>query len=130
MKHPARTLLWTLLLATLVLGASAALGLWLLASVAHGGMSLHINGDPVDLRQLPAWQWWAASGGGVLATVLLVVALPLSIGLLLAMAGLGLFAALAAFLLLIGVALAAALWPLLLIAALAWWALRRKRPPA
>jgi hypothetical protein len=130
MKHPARTLLWTLLVATLVLGASAALGLWLLASVAHGGMSLHINGDPVDLRQLPAWQWWAASGGGVLATVLLVVALPLSIGLLLAMAGLGLFAALAAFLLLIGVALAAALWPLLLIAALAWWALRRKRPPA
>ncbi|MEO7853237.1 MAG: hypothetical protein ABIR94_13415 [Rubrivivax sp.] len=130
MTRPARVLLWALLVGALVLGACAVLGLWLLASVAHGGMSLHINGEPVDPRQLPAWQWWAASGGGVLATVLLVVALPLSIGLLLALAGLGLSAALAAVLLIIGVVLAAALWPLLLAAALAWWWLRRKRSPA
>jgi hypothetical protein len=129
MNKTPRVLLWTLLVAVLVIGASSALGLWLLASVAHGGMSLHINGEPVDLQQLPAWQWWAASGGGVLATVLLVVALPLAIGLLLALGGLGLFALLAALLMMLGLVLAVLavlLWPLWLAALLLWWLLRRK----
>ncbi len=126
MKTTTRVLSWALLMTVLVVCASTALGLWLLASVAHGGMSLHINGEPVDLAQLPAWHGWAASGGGVLAAVLLVVAVPLSIGLLLALGGLGLFALLAALLLALGLGLAVLLWPLWLAALLLWWLLRRK----
>ncbi len=90
-------------------------------------MSLHINGEPVHLQQLPAWQWWVASGGGVWAGVLLVIALPLAIGLLLALGGLGLFALLAALLLALGLLLALLLWPLSLAALLLWWLLRRRR---
>jgi hypothetical protein len=130
MNRPTRVLLWALLVSVLVIVASVALGLWLLASVAHGGMSVHINGEPLDLRQLPAWQWWTASGGGVLASVLLVVAVPLSIGLLVVLGGFGLFALLAALLLALGLVLAVLLWPLWLGLLLLWWLLRRKPPQA
>jgi hypothetical protein len=126
MNRPTRVLLWTLLVAVLVIAASVALGLWLLASVSHGGMNVTINGEPLDLRQLPAWQWWAASGGGVLASLLLVVAVPLSIGLLVALGGFGLFALLAAGMLAVGLVLAVLLWPLWLGLLLLWWLLRRK----
>ena len=125
-RNAARNLFWLALSIVLVVAACSVLGLWLLGSVAHSGFNLSINGEPMTLPDFQDWHWTAASVGGLLLSVLLVLAVPLVLALALMLAGLGVFLMLAALLLAVVLALLAGLSPLWLAVLVLWWLLRRK----
>jgi hypothetical protein len=131
MNPAVRTALWVGLGLALAACALALALLWLLFGTAHGGIDIHVNGQPLALHAWPAWRDWpAAMGAGAVlfGALLLAVAVPVMLLALLAVAALGGAVAIAGVLLTLALVALLALSPLWLPLLLAWLMLRRRRP--
>lgn len=125
---PWRWLGWCVLLTVLALAVTAAVSMALLFNEIPSDLLITIDGEPVDLNGLHPGHVWLAFGGLVIATVVVVVVVPLALlfglGVPLVLAALALVAAL----LVAGLAIAVVGSPLILVGLLMWWALRPKKP--
>jgi hypothetical protein len=133
MNRLVRGILFTLLAFALVSGLVVATLVALLpqaADLAAGGIRIIVDGETVDLAARSGAHLWAVAAlavAGVMVAVFVALAVvPLVLVLALAAAALPI----GVVLLCIAVAVAVASSPLLLIGALAWWALRPRRPAA
>ena len=123
-----RTLGWLVLAAAVVLAVVTAISLTVALNQLPSDLLVTVDGERVDLQALQAGHWFLAIGGVVLATLIVLLVVPmallLGVGLPLVLAGLGLVAALLAT----ALALALVGSPLILLGLLVWWAMRPRRP--
>jgi hypothetical protein len=123
-----RTLGWLFLAAAVVMAVVTAVSLVVALSHLPGDLLVTVDGERVDLHALQAGHWFLAIGGVVLATLIVLLVVPLAlllgVGLPLLLAGLGLVAALLAMALVLGLVGS----PLILLGLLVWWAARPHRP--
>jgi hypothetical protein len=126
-----RWLAWLVLLGVLAVAITSAVTL--VATLDHlpGDLVVTVDGEQVDLQALHAATGWLVLGGVVLATVIVLVVVPLSL-----IFGLGLPLLIAALLLVAGLLIAGVVVavlgsPLILLGLLLWWAVRPRRatPP-
>lgn len=122
-----RALGWLVLAAAVVMAAVTAISLVVALNHLPGDLLVTVDGERVDLQALQAGHWFLAIGGVVLATLIVLLVVPmallLGVGLPLVLAGLGLVAALLAT----ALALALVGSPLILLGLLVWWAVRPRR---
>lgn len=123
-----RALGWLVLAAAVVMAAVTAISLVVALNHLPSDLLVTVDGEQVDLHALQAGHWFLAIGGVVLATLIVLLVVPmallLGVGLPLVLAGLGLVAALLAT----ALALALVGSPLILLGLLVWWAVRPRRP--
>mgnify|MGYP000986611501 FL=1 len=95
-----RTLGWLVLAAAVVLAVVTAISLTVALNQLPSDLLVTVDGERVDLQALQAGHWFLAIGGVVLATLIVLLVVPmallLGVGLPLVLAGLGLVAALLA----------------------------------
>jgi len=117
-RHPRVWLLLALPVALVFLAAVVAIAAGM-AALATDGVDLAIDGDSISLTSLNGGHWLLVIGALMLAALVVV---PVALAVATVVFGCVLFALL--------VAGTVSLAPLLLVGALAWWLVRRRRRPA
>ncbi len=126
MKRVLKVTLYLML--SLAVLMAVVLGIAAMSGVPHEGASLVINDESFTVDGLGGFEWLITAAAMLVAGVVVAVVVPMAL-----LIGLGIPALLAALALCLGLLVAGAaitlvLSPLLLIGALLWWALRKRKP--